>query len=318
MAEFDAMRFVKRLCTYSPRLAHNEQKAARFIEKFLRKQSIPFKIQKFKTAVPICTKAFLIVDGRRIKCKGSTFVSGKILGNKHIVDSWKDRNEYPDYNINYTSYASDVISVVDFYNYPAIAVRKSDVKRLVRARNVYGEVRVKKTRYVSRNILVGNLRNPKFLAFAHYDCVGNGGAVDNASGVGAMMDVIVNHRELLDSTLFVFSGCEELSYAKKCYGGFGFRVFEKKYPGLIERCAKIIVFDGVGIGKPHITQDKEILWLTFPVKSHKKISRKVYLIECADARVIRRIYHSDSDTPEKLKKRHLVAASDMMLSHVTV
>lgn len=75
---------------------------------------------------------------------------------------------------------------------------------------------VKPKKHNSLNILVGNNINPKNIFFAHYDSVGIG-ATDNASGVGILMNIIINFPKSLRDNLFVFSGNEELSYDYPTY-----------------------------------------------------------------------------------------------------
>jgi hypothetical protein len=309
--DFDLIQFIKIICSYSPRLGKNEQLTAKYIKSVLSKNNVKYRVQKFKSAVPIIQKATLKADGKSIKCRGSCLVSGKILHKENLISSHtyidEDRTKS---NINFNPY-SKYISVVSYYKNPAIAIMNADINKIIKSKKIVGEVIVKKYNYYSENILVGNYTKPTFIVFAHYDCIGSGGAVDNASGVGAVMYTILKNPDLSNNVLFVFSGCEEISYDKFRSGGLGFRKFEQTFSKQIRCCKGIYVLDGVGNGSPHLTQDYNLLNITLQIKSLSKFKKKVYLMQ-GDLDKIDQVYHTDFDTVDKLKRNFLIESSNLL------
>ena len=313
--EFDLIKFIRKVCSYSPRLGKNEQLTAKYIEKVLSSHKVCYKVQKFRSTVPIIKKAKLTVDGKNIECKGSSLVSGKIIGKDNIISSLKDIDgQKIKYNINFNPLTKH-ISVADFYEHNAVTIKNADKNKIINANKVMVEVIVKKYRFISKNILVGNSSNPKFLVFAHYDCIGFDGAVDNASGVGAVMYAILKYPDLLDNTLFVFSGSEELSYDKYSSDGLGFRVFEQTFSKQMNKCKRIYVLDGVGNGNPHFTQNYDLLNITLQIKSLPKVKKKVFLMQ-GDEKKINQIYHTDFDTIDQLMKIYLIKSSELLLKDI--
>lgn len=309
------MKFTAKLCSFAPRLGKNEQRTADFIIKTLGENEIKYYSQKFKAAIPIWKKAELFADGDKIACKNTSLVSGKILGKENIISSLASLDEGKNkYNINFSPLA-DIICTADFYHHPSIAVKYSDLPKILKAKDVQGEVIVEKFTYDSQNILVGNRKNPKFLVFAHYDCIGSGGAVDNASGVSVAMHAIFNYPELLDCTLFIFSGCEEIAYDNYKINGIGFRKFEQKFSLIMKKAKRIYVLDGVGNGAPHFTQDFNLLDITLQVKMLKSIQKKVFLMQ-GDVDKIMDVYHSDKDTIDQLSEKYLKESSSFLFDNI--
>jgi hypothetical protein len=315
--KFDLMKFTEEVCSFAPRLGENEQLTAEFLIKTLQNNEIKYYSQKFKATIPIWEKAELFADGKKITCKNTSLVSGKILGKENIISSFQEIDETKTkYNINFTPYA-DIICTADFYNHPSVAIKYSDLPKIFIAKNVQGEVKTKKLTYTSQNILVGNKINPKFLVFAHYDCIGNDGAVDNASGVATAMLTILTHLELLENTLFIFSGCEEIAYDKYKISGIGFRKFEQHFSSLMQNAKRIYILDGVGNGNPHFTQDFNLLDVTLQVKMLKSIQKKVFLIQ-GNVDKIMDVYHSDIDTIDQLKENFLEKTSDLLVKDINM
>jgi hypothetical protein len=311
--KFNIMKFVKHLCSFSPRLGVNEQKAADYLEDVLTKHNVSFTTQRFKSAVPIYRKALLYADKRKIECKGSCLVSGKIKGQDNLVSSFTNLDESrTKYNINFSPYCKG-ISVPDFYRHPAVTIKPSDIQKIVNAKKVHGEVKVKRFDYSSRNILVGNHINPKYLAFAHYDCIGKGGAIDNAAAVASLMYLILNQPKVLEKALFVFAGAEEVSYDRRPkYSGRGFRIFENKYKKLLKKAKSIFILDGIGHAKPYWIRDYDFFWITFQVRMLKAIQKKIYAMH-ADDDTILKVYHSDLDTINNMKKKYVIEAAKFLL-----
>lgn len=311
--KFNLIKFIKHLCSFSPRLGVNEQKTADYLEEVLAKHKVPFISQRFKTSVPIYKKAVLYADNKKIECKGACFVSGKIKNQNNVVSSFANlKDSKTKYNINFSPYCKG-ISITDFYRHPAVAIKPSDIVKIVKAKKIFGEVKVKRFDYTSRNILVGNNINPKYLAFAHYDCIGKGGAIDNAGAVGALMYIILNQPKVLQKALFVFVGAEEVSYDKRPkYSGRGFRIFENKYKNLLKKSKSIFVLDGVGHAKPYWIRDYNFFWVTFQVRMLKAIQKKVYALH-ADDDAILKVYHSDLDTVDDMKEKYVIEAARLLL-----
>ncbi len=55
-----------------------------------------------------------------------------------------------------------------------------------------------------------------YLVFSHYDSISSG-VIDNASGTALSLYLVINYPKLLEKTLFVFAGNEELSYDEPIY-----------------------------------------------------------------------------------------------------
>jgi len=309
------MEFTEKVCSFAPRLGENEQITAQFIIKTLNENGVKYYSQQFKATIPIWEKAELFADKQRIECKNTSMVSGKIHGKENIISSFTPIDEAKTrYNINFSPFA-DVICTADFYQHPSVAVKSSDLPVILKAKKVHGETKVRRYTYSSQNILVGNKKSPEFLVFAHYDCIGNDGAVDNASGVATAMFAIVNHPELLESTLFIFSGCEEIAYDKYSINGIGFRKFEQMFSALLKKAKRIYVLDGVGNGGPSFTQDSALLKITFQARMLSSVCKKVFLMQ-GDAGKIMDVYHSDRDTISQLREEYLKESSNLLFRDI--
>lgn len=314
-SKFDLMKFTEKVCSFAPRLGKNEQLTADFLIKTLSVNGIDHYSQQFEATIPDWKKADLFADGEKVECKNTSLVSGKILGKENIVSSFPDIDEAKTkYSINFSPFA-DVICTADFYQHPSVAVKYSDLSKIFKAKKVQGEVVVQKLTYNSQNILVGNRKNPDYLVFAHYDCIGNGGAVDNASGVATAMFTIINHTELLKNSLFIFSGCEEIAYDDYKISGIGFRKFEQTFSSLLKKSKRIYVLDGVGNGNPHFTQNFDLLDITLQIKMLKSIQTKVFLMQ-GNVDKIMDVYHSDIDTIDKLKEVFLKKSSNLLFDDI--
>lgn len=314
-SKFDLMEFTEKVCSLAPRLGKNEQLTADFLIKTLSDNEVKYYSQQFMATIPIWGKAELYADGKKIECNNTSLVSGKILGKENIISSFSSIDETKtDYNINFSPF-SEVISTINFYKHPSVAIKFSDLPKIFKAKKVYGEVKVKKFTYNSQNILVGNRKNPKFLVFAHYDCVKKDGAVDNASGVATAMLTIINNPNILENTLFIFSSCEEVAYDKYKISGVGFRKFEQTFSTLLKNSKRIYVLDGVGNGNPHFTQDFGLLNITLQIKMLKSIQKKVFLMQ-GSADKIMGTFHSDLDTIDRLKKVYLTKSSILLFRDI--
>lgn len=300
------LNFVAKFCRISPRFGKNENRASKIIKRELILIGAAFKEQPFKSAVPRYLKAELRADGILIPCLGSGLVSGKIPNAKYLISAvGLGGRKYP-YNINYNQF-SDEICVVDFHWAPSVAVSRAWANKLATAEKVAGRLAVKKEYFKSENILAGNTKNPQNIIFGHYDSIIGDGALDNAGAIAVMIDAISLRPKLLKNNLFVFAGNEEISYDNYKYrSGFGFRVFESKYGVLLAKCKRIIVVDGVGIGKPLYTQKG--LKMVFQVKMLERIKHKVFWLQNDQSRVLR-VFHTKDDKIKNLKESYLRAAA---------
>ncbi len=275
---FDHIDFIRRIIRFSPRQHFGEIKTADFLETFLQEQNISFSTHKFKTTVPVEKLAILTADGKRIPCKSTCFVSGRIPDKNNVISSISDieEDQIP-YNINFNPYCRG-ISCASFYHHPAIAIANKNIEKILKAKEVKGLVDIQPTIYVARNVLVGNRKNPAIICFAHYDSILTG-AWDNASGVAILMANILLHPETLENTLYVFIANEEVSYDKKpAYWCRGFRRFESKYLALLQNAKRIIVVDGVGITPSYWMTKRENLTSTIYFNNLDKFMPKIGIV----------------------------------------
>lgn len=298
---------LSQLTKIGPRFAEKEIEAAKIIEKFLDSHSISYFTQPFTSEVPRIKKAELSVDGEKIECLGSSVVSGKIPNNEYLISHFGYSGETP-YNIAYSP-VTDSISVVDHYKVPSISISRKDVVKIVMAKQVSGHIEVEKKKIDTENILVGNVDNPKFVVFAHFDSIIGQGAVDNAGSVAVMMGSIVDNKELLKNTLFNFSGTEEMAYDDYKLSGYGFRVFEEKYGHLLEKAEEVFVLDGLGVETPSFSQSG-LDWV-LQVKMLDKIRHKVFWLQ-NDQTPVLQYFHTFDDKLEILKEEYLKSAQEKL------
>lgn len=314
MNNFEIVRFLRDMVRFSSRQGENEKKAADFIVFLLKRNRVKYYLQKFITKIPIIKQEILKVDGKKIKCKGCSFISGKINKKDKIISSLVSSQVFINQpNANFNPDCKD-ISLSNFYFAPALAVKLSDLDRIKKSKTIEGIVEVESYSYKSRNILVGNIKSPKNILFAHYDSI-KSGAIDNASGVSVLMSLILKYQYVIKNSLIVFIGNEELSYDYPIYWGHGYREFENSYYNLLKKSKKIFVIDCVGNGKTVISKDKELMVKGFPVKNLKKIEKKVFLIH-GDMEKLMQVYHSDLDTIKNIKEKYIFEAIKMILSNL--
>ncbi|MCK9578014.1 M28 family metallopeptidase [bacterium] len=314
MKNFNQIEFIKKLISFGERQGKAENDAADFITNFLTERNIKYFLHNFNTFIPDIKNSSLIVDGEKIDCYATSFVSGEFAGNGDIVSSLIPSRYLLDYsNINFNPVCSK-ISRSNHYFAPSIAVSKNDLSKVMNGTDVKVKVDVEKKEYYSKNILVGNTKNPNNIIFAHYDSVSIG-ATDNASGVSVIMDTIINSEELLEDNLFIFSGNEELSYDRPFYWGHGFRAFEKDYVGIMRSADSLFVVDCVGNGKPVITDDLHICRLAFPIAFIDELAGKTRIMH-ADMNKLFKVYHSELDDISQLDNNHLDEASDLLVKEL--
>ncbi len=304
MKKFNELEFIKKLVSFSPRQLAGEKKTADYICAVLDKHGIVYRRQYFNNFMP-ASQARLLADSQEIPCEGTSFVSGKIVGKKTIVNVLKQPYNSTKANINFNPLCPEISPGLFFWQ-PAVAVASKYLPKLFKAETVMAEVKVNKIKHQSSNILVGNLQNPKNIFFCHYDCH-HAGAVDNASGTAVVMSVIVNNR-LLKDNLYVIAGAEELSFDQQpAYWGFGYRFFEKKYFKALQQAQNIYVVDSLGFMDPVITNKQSIVYEAFPLKNIELFRKKISIITM-DLKPLMSFYHSDLDKPELIKIKYLQRA----------
>lgn len=310
--KFNNLQFIKQLLKFSPRQIENETKTANFLMLYLDQQNIPYQQHKFTVKIPRLKKAILKADGKILKCDGCSMIGGKIAGKDRILSSLISSSVCQnDANINFNPKCSK-ISNSNYYFAPAISVSHNVLNNIIKAKKIRGEIKVEQVNHRAVNILVGNAINPSVICFAHYDSIKTG-AIDNASGVSAMMNAILEKQESLRNALYVFSANEELSYDKPIYWGHGFRIFEKRYFKQMDNAKKIVVVDCVGNGTPKILKDKKKIKLGFPIRNINKWKNKIVFIT-GDFEHLMAVYHSEIDDGRGLVEKYLREAKNVFLT----
>lgn len=309
----DYQAFLTSLTDIGPRFGEKEIQAAAIIKQKLIELNIPFTEQPFSSAVPVCTKAELIVDGESLPCLGSSMVSGQIPDNKYLISHFGYGGDNLPYNLAYNP-MTDSLCPVDHYPVPSLTVSRRAVVKIMMAKEVKGRVEVKNLKIDTENILVGNLNYPRNLVFAHFDSIIGPGAVDNAGSVVMMMGCLADNRSLLTNTLFIFSGNEEVAYDEYKRSGYGFRVFEQKYGKLIKNAEQIFVIDGIGIGKPFFTQDN-LEW-ALQLKKLEEIKNRTFWMQNDQTEVLS-LFHTKDDTKENIQDRYLSQAEKLLKQRIS-
>lgn len=257
-------------------------------------------IEEFPNTIPLALDSKLIVDGMPVNSRPISFASGMFDETIEMIEFHGES----DYHKGYIAYNkhSQVISLHTFFTQPSVAISNQDVSTLSAAKTIKGFVEIEKYEYISRNILVGNVVNPKRILFSHIDTV-ESGFIDNLTGVAAMYDMLVANPNLFDTNLFVFSGNEELSYDGAIYWGKGYREFERRHAGLLDNAMQIYVIDCIGQTKHVVHREKSVIDLAFPLSNIDKYYDKTYLF-AGDMHRLMTIYHSDLDGPGAFDKKY--------------
>lgn len=298
------INIVKKLITASPRYAENESKAADLISEILEKARIDFVQQPFESFSPITVKAELFADNEQIPCIGSSLNSGEIKNGDNLISSFGYEPKNLPFNINFNP-ITDEISVVDFYDEPSVSISRKSVVKIVMANNIKGLVKVKKQKFRTKNILVGNTTNPTNIVFAHFDSIIGDGAVDNAGSVAVLLDLVAKYPDYLSNSLFIFSGNEEMSYDQYKKSGYGFRVFESKYKNLLDYAKQILVLDGVGVSRSSFVQFG-LDWF-LQLKSLDKLRSKVFWLQNDQSEILK-YFHTKADKASILSEKFLTDA----------
>lgn len=311
---FNMMSCIRSLIACSPRQLAGERKAFEFLSSLLEKYGVQYKVQSFRTFIPIMEKAELRCDGKKMEAEACSFVSGNIEGKDVLLSSAMPSRYCHDIaNINVNP-SCPVIAPGNHYFAPALAVSHETLGKILTAKKIRGSVRVRKTTHVSNNILIGNATSPDTLCFAHYDSI-KAGAIDNASGVSVMLSVILGKSELLKTCLFVLAGNEELSYDEPTYWGHGFRALQKERPALFKKAKQIIAVDCVGNGPPQIITDMGTVSRAFPIANAAAFASKTMLLT-GDFNQLMTVYHSERDDGRGIKKKYLEETRDVLLREI--
>ncbi len=314
MQKFNPLSYIKELIKLSPRQLEGETKTAIRIMETLEEYEVSFDIHEFKVKIPKWQRCNLKADRYNISCRPSGMVSGKIATKDNIISSLAGSQAFlTRANINFNPSCRGLSSPSHYFA-SAISVMPKDLMKIINAKKILGEITVKPVSHQSLNIMAGNTKNPKTILFAHYDSV-ELGATDNASGVAVMMAVIIKRPVLLNTSLFVFAGCEELSYDKPYYWGAGFRAFERRYPALLNRTEKIIAVDCVGNDNPHWSNDSDLLEDAFPIKSFNRHKRKIWALYGSIDKLMS-VYHSDLDDMSQLRKKWMEKTIDSLINRL--
>ena len=307
---------IKRLLDFSPRQGKNEIKAYQYLVSLLNTHTVPHTVQEFQTTIPTYHEVSLQADEIDIPCRGCGLESGTITRADQLISSLFDYDDdiYFPSNINFNPRNGTTISTPLLYKHAAIAICARDVDKIINATNIQGKIVVKPYTFTSHNILVGNTTNPSVLAITHYDGL-DGGAVDNASGVSVLMDILLHEKHILDNSLFVFAGNEELSYNMPLYWGNGYREFQKKYNNLFMSVKRIVAIDSVGYEKPMVNTDLHRIQNAFPFDNVDQLASKMAHICCSFSGMMS-FYHSEADKIDLVKPEFLELAKNLTTQQI--
>lgn len=302
---------IKDLVRIGERQLEGETAAARYLLGRLAGGGVPVREQNFSTSVPRFKEAALWADGRPVRCEGNGLVSGRIKDKCHVVSSVIDQSimRY-DRNINTNPFCRSAISKGNFYFAPAVAVDHRGLAQVLCAKRVQGQLAVKKEKHRAVNILIGDRKAPRTVVFTHYDSIGPG-AIDNASGVSVLMNIIDKDPDYLADKLFVIAANEEVSYDLPLFHGHGYRIFENKAAALLKGARQIVCLDSVGQTPAAIIKDPMIAVKAFPLMNARKWDKKISVI-AGDIDALMPIYHSDLDDGRGIKFKHLVQAERLL------
>jgi len=301
---------IRTLTSFENRIGTVEEKVCESICKLLEKSTIPFSVQTFQSKTPKYTEVSLMADGETIECLPCGLKSGEIINNYNLISSLTSSQSLIDTpNINFNP-KSDAICLSNFYFAPAFAISRRDIGRIMQAKDVRGVLKVEPKTYTARNILIGNNKDPRTIIFAHYDAYFSG-ATDNASGVAVALNLITENRELLDTTLVVLAGNEELSFDYPIYWGRCFREFKRENSELLKNSSTILVIDSVGDGSPSVVKDPGLVKLAFPIGDVPEILEKTSVIT-GNFDGLMEVYHSSADLPELLQPKYLKETVDLL------
>lgn len=316
-------QIIDEVCQFSPRQGEGETQTSEYIMRFFKQEGIPFNIEEYETVIPVIHSARLELENSLYKSpdvEGCSLVGGFIGGSAGMADSiCPSPYVYEDYTslITHNPY-STAASPATFFRIPAIAVAKHIHEKILVMKqrgkaSFRGSVQVEKQSHTGRNILIGNVDNPKTICLTHYDSI-NRGALDNASGVAVVQHAIAHMREDMQDVLFAMCGTEELSY-DELYWGNGYRALEKSMPHLFENADKIVVVDSVGSAAPTATADAKTCHAAIPLHNFRDVQEKIRVIigDIDGKNGLFSVYHSWDDDGRNLSEEHLENTRDMLI-----
>jgi len=260
-------------------------------------------------------KAKFLGTGIPIEAEACGFVSGKIEGKDNIVSCTIQSALPPGLPLISFNPRCAAISAGDHYFSPALAVSHEGIDKILAAKDVRGDVVIEKVEHTSANILIGNSIAPRCIVFSHYDSIKKG-AIDDASGVAVMLRTLLENNKLLEETLFVIAGNEELSFRNPIYWGFGYQAFEDAYGAAMRQAEKIVVVDCVGYGTPSILKDDPIVSFAFPLVENPAYGAKTSLLS-GSYEALMGIYHSDLDDGRGITKESMDASVALLLTEIS-
>lgn len=306
------IEIIKNLTRLGTRQGIVAKQASGYLCRALKENGVPFSVEGFKTFIPVMKKAELVIDGKKQPCVGCGMASGEIP-TTNIASSLMSSKFLIDTPVIYCNPMCKAVSPTNFSFAPAIGIAPRTLMKLLKAKNSRASLKVEKKSTQCNFLLVGNTKNPKTIVFSHYDSLGPG-AIDNASGTAVALDaaITLNGKSRLGRALFVFDGNEEISYDHPTYWGHGYRVFEGRYFNLLKKARRVIVVDCVGQGKSTLIRDSHIINLAFPLKNIPELREKVSILS-GDIELLMPVYHSKLDLSEKLTKKGLKQAKELLL-----
>ncbi|MCW1929739.1 MAG: hypothetical protein KIH62_000315 [Candidatus Kerfeldbacteria bacterium] len=313
MQKFQPFQFTEKLSALGERQGKVETKAAALIRSELKKFHVVFVTEKFITHIPKFISAHVVADKKIIPAIPTSFVSGTITNKSAIVSSMISSQRFiDDANINFNPYCH-TISRSNHYFAPSCAIAPEHLRTICDAKKVRAEVRVKKMQHESQNILIGNMKNPRAIFMGHYDSLGPG-VIDNASGTALLMQLAIEHPEILHDNLLIIAGNEELSYDHPLYWGRGYRVCEKKHRKIFERAEKLIGVDCVGHAPTLLYSDPATVRLAIPLTHREQWAHKMFLL-AGDLNALNPVYHSTADdgTLVPIQQKYLIQTKNLAL-----
>ena len=306
----------QQIIALGPRFADGEERTAKLVRDILDRAKVNYIDQPFPTSVPYPKKAELFVDGQKMECRNVGMTSGTFTSKDALISSlfWGSGDFYYPQNINFNPHSPHTISMATYYKNPALAIRRSDVTKILNAKSIRGETVVEPYTFTGHNFLMGNFTNPRTIMFTHYDCW-ESGAVDNASGTAVLLDIVLNHAEVLKENLVVIAGNEEISYDEPIYWGKGYRAFQEKYSRIVELAQQILLIDGVGFSKQEWVTDPETVSLGIPLTNFDHLVQKTRMLT-GDMHKLMEFYHSNDDTADLLNEESLADAQSIFLSAI--
>lgn len=313
--EFKSIEGIKALTKLGTRQGVVAEGARDYICKVFDRYEVPVIIEKFDTYIPVVKKTTLSIDGKKESCIGCGMTSGEIP-TANIASSLMSSSFLIDTPTIYINPKCPVASPTNFSFAPSIAVSPKTAKTLLSAKSARASLEVIKQKTPANFLLVGNSINPRTIIFSHYDSLGPG-AIDNASGTAVALTTSLRcfKEGVLNETLFVFDGNEEISYDYPTYWGHGYRVFEERYAQVLENAKKVFVVDCVGNGVNKFIQDDKILKLAFPLKNIAKIKDKTFLLS-GDFDDLMTVYHSEKDVTQRVSLKSLAQVEKMLYEKI--